>query len=158
MWPWEDLHHLVTWDGAKAYLSTVMETLQVMISWLLSVKPYTSGSLFIVYKCMVGWPKAFPKQSPFKHVHEAKGECEHHGMVLLCGLVPGQVFSSWWLTLSFVKRWCICGFTSLLLHSFNPQRWFTQRHISLCLLHISLSLVIDRPLYAINPTKDVSFC
>lgn len=31
-----------------------METLQVEIGWLLSVKPYTSGSLFIVYKCMVG--------------------------------------------------------------------------------------------------------
>lgn len=75
---------------------------------------------------MYGWPKAFPKQNPFKHVHEAKerlrwGVCERHGMVLLCGLVPSQIFSSKWLTLGFVKRWCICGLSSLLVHSFKPK-------------------------------------
>lgn len=75
---------------------------------------------------MYGRSKAFPKQSPFKHVHEAKerlqwGVWEHHGMVVLCGLVLGQNFSLKWLTLGFVKRWCICGFSTLLFHSFNPK-------------------------------------
>lgn len=58
---------------------------------------------------MYGWPKAFPKQSPFKCVREAKrreerGVFERRGMVLLCGLVPGQAFSLKLLMLGFVKR------------------------------------------------------
>lgn len=93
----------------------------------LAVKCKTLRKWQVFYSLlMYGWPKAFPKHCLFKHVHEAKerlrgGACGHHGMVLLCGLVPGQTFSLKWLTLGFVKRWCICGFSSLLFHFFSPK-------------------------------------
>ena len=103
--------------------------------------------------------KRFQNKAPFKHVHETKerlrrGVCEHHGMVLLCGLVPCQAFSSKWLTLGFVKRWCICGFSSPQFHSFG---WFTRDFISL--LHIppsdSSCFVTHGPPCTINPTKEI---
>lgn len=69
---------------------------------------------------MVGL-KHFQNKAHSNMCMKPKRVCERHGMVLLCGLVPGQAFSSKWLTLGSVKRWCICGLSSSLLHSFNPR-------------------------------------
>lgn len=96
-------------------------------------------------------------------MHEAKKRlrgkvCGHHRMVLLCVLVPGQTLSLSWLTLAFVKRWCICGFASLT-HS-TQKMSHLKLHFSLPHAYFNvllLMLVIERPPYAINLTKDFFF-
>lgn len=88
------------------------------------------------------------------------GVCEHHGMVLLCGLVHGQTFSLKWLTLAFVKRWCVCGPSSLLFHSLITMDDLLKATFLLCMLPylIPHACIIDRPFYAIGLTKEMSFC